>query len=280
MQMVRAAHPANLSAVCAKPVFDVYLRESANDVSSSISCANRAYIRDTAAMDRIDSRHGHRKRLRQRFITSSLDGFHDYEAVELLLTYAIPRIDVKPIAKDMIRRCGGLKGIFESDINRLAAVPGVGENCAFLFGLVRFIGTACMEEYGSKAGIIRSAKDVVDYIGGLQAAEPSTRFLAVYMNSKNEILGSETISEGEVCASSVSPRKVIENAFKHNARSIIFVHVTPSGEETPTDGERELVKALEDAASTIDIVVHDHIIASRSSYISARDLGWIKGGNG
>ncbi len=229
-------------------------------------------------MDKTDSRHGHRHRLRQRFIKSSLDGFHDYEAVELLLTYAIPRIDVKPIAKDMLRRCGGLKGIFETEIKKLAAIPGVGENCAFLFSLVKGIGEACMTEYGTKSGTVRSAKDVVEYIGALQAAEPSTRFIAVYMNSKNEILGSETISEGEICASAVSPRKVIENAFKHNARSIIFVHVTDSGNEAPTAGERELVKALEEAASAIDIVVHDHIIASRSSYISARDLGWIKGG--
>lgn len=231
-------------------------------------------------MDKTDSRHGHRHRLRQRFIKSSIDSFHNYEAVELLLTYAIPRIDVKPIAKDMISRCGGLKGIFETDVKKLAAIPGVGDNCAFLFTLVRGIGEACMTEYGAKTGTVRSAKDVVEYIGALGAAEPSTRFMAVYMNSKNEILGSETISEGSMCASAISPRKVIENAFKHNARSVIFVHVTDSGNEAPTEGERELVKALEEAASTIDIVVHDHIITSRSSYISARDLGWIKGGAG
>lgn len=231
-------------------------------------------------MDIRDSRHGHRHRLRQRFIKNSIDGFHDYEAVELLLTYAIPRIDVKPIAKEMLRRCGGLKGVFEADTKRLAAIPGVGENCAFLFSLVKGIGEACMNEHGARPGTVRSAKDVVEYVGALQAAEPSTRFMAVYMNSKNEILGYETISEGSMCASAVSPRKVIENAFKHNARSIIFVHVTGSGKETPTAGERELVKALEEAASAIDIVVHDHIIASRSSYISGRDLGWIKGGQG
>ncbi|MBI5454040.1 MAG: RadC family protein [Deltaproteobacteria bacterium] len=253
-------------------------------------------------MTTASSKAGHRKRIREKYGKASLDGFHDYEALELLLTFAIPRRDVKPLAKELIKRFKGLKGVFDAGIDELAATPGVGEHTAVLLLLLKEISGAYLLERMIGGNPVRSAKDVVDFLD--RACDPAKEALyAVYLNSKNEILGVETIFDGatekgdgralraatersarvmasepeEGFSSSISPRSVIEKAFKHNARSIIFVHNTPEAAARASVKERTLARELESAASSIDIIVHDYLIRGKGGQISARELGWIKG---
>src|SRR3972149_10723413 len=89
---------------------------------------------------------GHRKRLKERFTKARLDGFHDYEVVELLLTYAIPRRDVKPAAKELIRRFRGLRGVFEAGAEDLGSVMGIGENAVALLRLLKEVAGAYLKE--------------------------------------------------------------------------------------------------------------------------------------
>ncbi|MBI5588541.1 MAG: RadC family protein [Deltaproteobacteria bacterium] len=220
---------------------------------------------------------GHRKRLKERFLKSSLDGFHDYEIVELLLTYAIPRRDVKPLAKGLVGRFKGLKGLFEAPDGELAGFDGVGENTAILIGVIKEVACAYLREQAERNRPIRSPEDVMAFLGSAMNEETSERFFAIYLNSKNEILGFETLFEGPLKHDSLSPRTVIETAFKYNARSMIFVHSLPDGKISPTDTERNLTEELEHAAAAVDILVHDHIIAGKDSHLSAREIGWLKG---
>lgn len=255
-------------------------------------------------MTTASSKAGHRKRIREKYGKASLEGFHDYEALELLLTFAIPRRDVKPLAKDLLKRFKGLRGVFDAGIDELAAAPGVGVHTAVLLLLLKEISGAYLLEKRMIGGNpVRSAKDVVDFLD--RACDPAREaFYAVYLNSKNEILGVETIFEGGIEAkgdgralckatersarvmasepeagsfSAVSPRNVIEKALKHNARSIIFVHNTPEAAARASVKERTLARELESAASSIDIIVHDYLIRGKGGHLSARELGWIKG---
>lgn len=224
-----------------------------------------------------DPNSGHRRRLKQRFLKSSIDGFHDYEVVELLLTYAIPRRDVKPLAKGLLAHFKGLKGLLEAPADELGDISGVGDNTAVLVSVIKEVAAAYLKEQAERNRPIRSADDVIDFLGFSLSEETTEKFLALYLNSKNEVLGTETLFTGPLKYGSLSPRKAIETAFKYNARSMIFVHCLPDGRITPTNVERNLSEELQHAASAVDILVHDHIIAGKDTHLSAREIGWLKG---
>lgn len=220
---------------------------------------------------------GHRKRLKERFRRSLLEGFHDYEAVELLLTYAIPRRDVKPEAKELIRRFGGLLGVFEAKEEEIREVKGVGENASLLISLIKEMGALYLKEAPNGNSSIHSPEDVLAYVNAAPIERASEGFHAIYLNSKNEVLGVKKLHDGELKKMNASPRAVIESAFRHNARSIIFVHYVPDAKVYPTEAERRLSKGLFDAATAIDLLVHDHLIVGKSDHFSARKSGWLKG---
>lgn len=225
------------------------------------------------------SKAGHRKRLRERYKKSGVDGFHDYEMVELLLTYAVPRRDVKGEAKELVRRFKGMKGVLEATHVELSSVPGVGDSAAVLLRLVKEAANAYLMEQTLGRVTVKSARDVEAFIGEGLKCEKGEELLAVYLNSKNDILGVETIFDGPLDFS-IPARVVIEKAFEHNARSIIFVHSLPGGEAEASKKEKALARSFEEAASAIDIIVHDYLIKGRKSFLSGRELGWVKGAGG
>lgn len=218
---------------------------------------------------------GHRKRLRERFKRTSLDGFHDYEIVELLLTFAIPRRDVKPVAKEVLRRFGSLKAVFEAPADELASISGIGEHASVLLSLVRGTADAYLKEEIAGKGVIKSPDDAVALLRRAAEDTAGEKLLAVYMNSRSEVLGMETLHNGATSALRLTPRVVIEKAFRHNARSIIFCHYLAGGKDTPND-DKKLAVDLETAAAAIDIIIHDYIILHEKTDFSARKKGWLK----
>ncbi|MBI5969612.1 MAG: RadC family protein [Deltaproteobacteria bacterium] len=219
---------------------------------------------------------GHRKRLRDKFSRSGLEGFHDYEAIELLLTFAIPRRDVKPVAKELLRRFKTLKGVFEASSVELASVKGVGDSAATLLTLLREAAGAYLKEYGASNVQIKSPKDVVDFLRsnrGNDAPEGSTpaNFVAVYLNSKNEVLDLKESEAG------FSFKDIVADAIRHNARSIIFTHLNAEGASSEAAAAKKTAKSMQDAALALDILVHDYIVITGDAYTSAREAGWLKG---
>lgn len=217
---------------------------------------------------------GHRKRLKARFLASSLDGFHDYEAIELLLMYAIPRRDVKPLAKDLLERFGGLGGLLDAPIEDLVKVPGVGESTARLLSMVRETGQAYLAEEGTSFGTVSCAEDAIDVVERhLSDQNPEQAFVVLYLNTKNDVLGIESLHEGPLADADLTPRSVIEKAFEHNARSVIFVHKVSEEFAFPSMFNASVAEGLKSAATAIDIIVHDYIVAARESHVSAREFG-------
>lgn len=220
---------------------------------------------------------GHRQRLKDRYLKASLDGFHDYEVLEILLTYAIPRRDVKPLAKTLIQRFKSLKGVLEADIDELSSVKGVGENTAMFLLLVREAAFAYPREEGQARRFIRAPGQAIELLGTL-GGDGGEKFLAICLNSKNEVIEVETLHTGAMEMSSVSARAMIEKAIKHNARSIIFVHALPESGKVPTGSntEKYLSQELTSAAAAVDIIVHDYLISGKDDFLSAREKGWLK----
>ena len=220
---------------------------------------------------------GHRKRLRERFIKTGLDGFHDYEFIELLLTYAIPQRDVKPIAKELLRRFGGIKGIFDASREDLASVNGIGERTAILIKLLKEGSTLYLKTRVKHKEVLSSLQDVLNFCHHALSGSKNEKFMTIYLTTKNELIEAEVLEEGTINQTAVYPRKVIEGALRHNASALIFVHNHPSGDPTPSQTDRQLTGALEKAALTMDITVHDHIIIGKNTHFSGREHGWLAG---
>lgn len=218
---------------------------------------------------------GHRRRLRERFKKNGVDGLFDYEFIELLITFVIPRRDVKPIAKQLLERFGDIKGIFDAAFDELTACPGIGERSAVLIKLLKEGSTLYLKSRLKNKEFLGSPQDVLNFCHHALSGEKNEQFMVIYLSAKNELIDTEILEEGTVNQTAVYPRKVMINALRHNASALIFVHNHPSGDPSPSQADRRLTEALEKAAQTIDIVVHDHIIIGRNTHFSGRENGWL-----
>ncbi|HXI10163.1 MAG TPA: DNA repair protein RadC [Thermodesulfobacteriota bacterium] len=219
----------------------------------------------------------HRRRLKDRFKKGALEGFHDYEILELLFLYAVPKKDVKHLARSVLKRFRGIRGVFDATADELKSVEGVGENAAVLIKLVKDLTGVYLKERMMSRDVMRCTKDVLNYLNVTLSGERVEKFIAIYLNARNEVLAVETLHEGTINQTAVYPRKAIEKAFKHNARSVIFVHNHPSGDATPSSVDKQLTRVLDRAALAVDLLVHDHLIIGKNKHFSARENGWIIG---
>ena len=213
----------------------------------------------------------HRSRIRQRFLKHGLEPFHNYEALELFLTYAISRKDVKPIAKCLIEQFGSFKEVMDASIDELQEVKGVGLNSAILLKLIK----ACADRYLREKVLHRSAISspvaLIDYCRHYMEGMKEEQFRVIFLNAKNEVLADEMIQEGTIDQAAVYPRKIIERALSHKAKALIFVHNHPSGDPSPSQQDKELTQGLLRMAKDLGIRVHDHLIIAHKGHFSFKE---------
>ena len=221
---------------------------------------------------------GHRERLRKRFQKAGGEGLHDYELLELLLTYALPRRDAKPLAKDLIGRFNSLAGVLDASFEELEGVYGLGSSTATLVRLVKEVGAAYLAERMGHRDLLISPQAVVDFARLKLAGSPHETFLVIYLNTKNEVIDYEIIHEGTVDRAVVYPRRIIEAALSHHAAGLLLVHNHPSGHTEPSEEDKHITQAITQAAATVDIRVIDHIIVGKDGYLSFVEKGLLSGG--
>ena len=210
----------------------------------------------------------HRQKLRDRFEKSGAEGMHDYELLELLLTYAIPRMDVKPLAKRLIAAFGSLSGVLDADMNRLQKVRGVGTMTAPLIRLVNQLYTTYLAENMKKGDVLSSPEAVLKFARVRLSGLKHEAFMVIFMNTKNEVIDYSVLQEGTVDNVAVYPRRIIERALARHASGLILVHNHPSGNPSPSKEDRLLTRDISEAARTLDIRVLDHIIVGKNGYFS------------
>ena len=210
----------------------------------------------------------HRTRLRERFEKSGVGAMHDYESLELLLTYVIPRRDVKPLAKNLIERFGSLSGVIDADPRDLESVKGIGPRSALLIPLIKELCTEYMAEKMISRDLLSSPRAVVDFARMKLAALPHEDFMVIFLNVKNEVINYETIHEGTVDRAVVYPRKIVESALAHHAVGLILVHNHPSGHPEPSAEDKSITNSIAEACRTMDIRILDHIVVGREGYFS------------
>ncbi len=218
---------------------------------------------------------GHRQRLRDRFLRSGLDGFADYEVVELLLTLAIPRSDVKQPAKALIARFGNLRGILDAPIEELQQVPGIGSVAPVALQIIKAAATLYLQQSSEGQDSLADPERLAAFwrlrMGGL----PNETFEVGYLDSGYRLLrdGIERLEEGTIDRAAVYPRRVIEAALRRGAFGVVLAHNHPNGTVTPSEQDKLLTRAIVLAAEALSLRVVDHLIVSTDEVFSFRKAG-------
>lgn len=220
---------------------------------------------------------GHRQRLRERFRKDGVAGMHDYEVLELLLTYALPRKDVKPLAKELLRVFGSFAAVFDASLGELEKIKNVGPISATLLGLIKEICSMYLAEKIKNKDVLSSPQTVLNFARLKLAGLPREAFLVIFLNNKNRVIAYKIIQEGTVDRAIIYPRRLIEEALACHATGVILVHNHPSGEPEPSLEDRQLTRSLMEAARTIDLRILDHIIVGREGYCSFLEKGFLTG---
>lgn len=221
---------------------------------------------------------GHRERLRKRYIKSGLEGFNDYEVLELLLTYSIARKDVKPIAKELIEKFGTIDELAKSDIKSLLEVDGIGEGSAVFLKLIGDIALTLYREKIEDKDIltIKSKNSLLSYLRGEIGYSPREEFKILFLDTSNKLIASETLFSGTIDKSAIYPREIVERVIKNRAKSVIFAHNHPSGSISPSKKDIELTQYMYDSLKLLEIRLLDHIIVTKNSYFSFLEEGLIE----
>jgi DNA repair protein RadC len=216
---------------------------------------------------------GHRDRLRERVLNAGYPALHDYEILELYLYRSIPRRDVKPLAKDLLRRFGSLAGVLSASVDDLCAVRGVGESVALDLKLVHELSQRMGLEPLHKRTVISSWSALLAYVRLALAHEPREQFRVLFLDKKNQLIADELMNEGTVDHAPVYPREIARRALELSASAVILVHNHPSGDPTPSAADIEMTRQVADAGRPLRITVHDHLVVGRDGVASFKSLG-------
>jgi len=216
---------------------------------------------------------GHRQRLRARFLAGGGKDMPDYEFLELLLMIAIPRKDVKPIAKRLIKKFGCLAGVLNASPEELQLIEGIKENSATMLKIVKecALRMSWQNLQNEDSPVISNWDSMVDYCRAAMGYLEVEEFRIIFLNTKLKVIGEEIQQRGTVNNVSIHPREVIKSAINNGASSIILAHNHPSGDTVPSRADIEITKQIAEAAKLVNIQLLDHLIVSKNIVYSFKD---------
>jgi DNA repair protein RadC len=215
---------------------------------------------------------GHRARLRERFLKAGGDALADYELLELILFRAIPRRDVKPLAKILIQKFGSFADVLAASPARLAEVTGLGESAIVELKIIQAASLKLSQAQVLGKPAIGSWQALLDYCTASMATYATEQFRILFLDRKNVLIADEIQQKGTIDHTPVYPREVIKRALELGASAIILVHNHPSGDVTPSRADIEMTKLIVKAGEGVNIKVHDHLIVGRQGHASFKTL--------
>lgn len=216
--------------------------------------------------------HGHRKRLKDRF-TSTPESLHDYEIVELLLGYVVKGKDVKPYAKELFSKNGGIGNFFK---NKPSDIKGLGKECDTFFTLLQeLFRRISLENLKDEKDVLDSPERVFSFLKYQSGYSDKEQFIVIFLNSSNAVVDFEIIAEGTVNQASVYPREIAQKALEKNATATIICHNHPSGNLKPSGDDVKITKKITEGLSLFDIMVLDHLIINSKDYFSFKKEGYL-----
>jgi DNA repair protein RadC len=217
----------------------------------------------------------HRKRLRGRFMDGGAQAMPDYELLELVLFRAIPRRDVKPLAKTLMQTFGDFNRVITAPAGRLRQISGVGESVVQEFKIVEAAAHRLARAKVMQRHIISNWDAVLDYCHTTMAHRETEQFRVLFLDRKNVLIADEEQAKGTVDHVPVYPREVVKRALELNASAIILVHNHPSGDPTPSEADISMTAQINDACAALGLTLHDHLIVGKSAELSFRSAGYL-----
>ncbi|MGL4236143.1 RadC family protein [Tabrizicola sp.] len=217
----------------------------------------------------------HRQRLRDRFMQAGGTALPDYELLELVLFRAIPRQDVKPLARLLLDTFGDFNRVVTASVARLQLVKGTGPAVVLELKLVEASAQRMMRARVIQKPILSSWDALLDYCHTAMAHRETEQFRVLFLDRKNVLIADEEQAKGTVDHVPVYPREIVKRALELNASALILVHNHPSGDPTPSDSDLAMTRQVLDACETLGLTLHDHLIIGRSRELSFRAQGYL-----
>jgi DNA repair protein RadC len=221
--------------------------------------------------------HGHRQRLRDRFLKGGFNGFASHEVVELLLTLAIPRRDVKKSAHALMNRFGSVRGVLDAPVSQLEEILGLNRVAPVALKIIRETANLYLQQKAEEQLSLSTPETLHDFWRSRIGSLNYEVFQVAYLDSGYRLLkdGVDTLEEGTIDRAAVYPRRVMDAALRRNAAALVFAHNHPNGNINPSEQDKVLTRALILAAETLQIKVIDHVIVSNDTVFSFRKEGLI-----
>lgn len=221
--------------------------------------------------------HGHRERMRQKFISAGFDGFHDHEVLEMLLFYSISRKNTNDIAHKLLDHFGGsLSAVFDAPYEELKKVDGVGDTTAALISMMPSLFRRYRESAQSGITTLSSTKVAGKYLVSKFIGRRNETVMMICLDNACRVLNCQILSEGSVVSASINTRRIVEIAMKFNAYGVIISHNHPGGVPLPSRDDIITTNSITRALDSIDIELIDHIIVAGEEFISMADNKMIK----
>ncbi|MBP3314007.1 MAG: DNA repair protein RadC [Oscillospiraceae bacterium] len=217
---------------------------------------------------------GHRKRLKERFVTEGLDSFSDLHALELMLFFVVPRRDTNPIAHGLLERFGSLRGVMDARKEDLEEVKGVGENATLLLKLIpALVRKYRMDSFEGDVVLLRT-QETGDFLIPRFSSAREEEVHLLSLDAKGKVLDCRRIHKGSVNTVGVSVRKVVETALTTGASSVVLAHNHPSGLALPSEEDKATTRLVQQALKPVSVTLADHIIVAGEDFVSLRDDGF------
>lgn len=216
---------------------------------------------------------GHRERLRQRLLTAGPDSLNDQDLLEIVLFLALPRRDTKSIAKALLVRFGSFANAIAAPVVELRAIEHMKESGPAALKAVHAAALRLAKAEVISRPLLNNWDRLMDYLNAVLARERVEQFRVLFLDTRNRLLGDEAQARGTVNHTPVYPREVVKRALELQATAIILVHNHPSGDPTPSRDDIEMTREVRQAASVLNIVLHDHVIVGNGRWLSFRREG-------
>ena len=211
---------------------------------------------------------GHRARLRKRFMDEGLDHFTEIQALELLLYYAIPRVDTNPIAHALLEHFGSLSQVLDASVEELCKVKGIGENTAVYLHLITEMGRFYQVNRSSQVKILSTLESCAEYLVPFFFGRKVESVFLLCLDAKCKVLACKEVGEGSVNSAGISIRKIVETAIGVNATTVVLAHNHPSGLAIPSAEDVQTTHRIANALQAVEITLADHIIVADDDYVS------------
>ena len=234
----------------------------------------RSQLSECSAPLDVPHYHGHRQRLRERFLQAGADALADYEILELVLFAAIRQRDVKPLAKALIERFGGFAEVFAASRAQLGEY--LGEGVISQLKIVEAAAHRFSRAQVMQKPALSSWSALLDYCHAAMARRETEEFRVLFLDRKNVLIADEVQSRGTVDHAPVYPREIVKRALALNASALILVHNHPSGDPSPSRADIQMTREIVQAAAALKIQVHDHLVIGRQGHASFKSLGLLQ----